>query len=140
MLYEFLFGLVPFGEDEEEPYAIYQKIQEHNLDFPAWMDKNSKAKDMIGQLLSKNPAKRTGGSNEILKMNSWFSGFDWEKLLSRQLKAPLIPQVQTINNVDEMIKNSREMDDVISMVEAEDEVPLPRKKPTKVKENWDEEF
>jgi cGMP-dependent protein kinase len=26
MLYEFICGAVPYGDDEEEPYAIYEKI------------------------------------------------------------------------------------------------------------------
>jgi cGMP-dependent protein kinase len=141
MLYEFLFGIVPFGEDENEPYTIYQKIQEHKLDFPAWMDKDSKAKDIIPQLLSKNPAKRTGGCIENLKGHNWFAGLDWEKLLTRQLKAPYVPQVKTIaENIDSLIKNCRDLDEMIAKVEEQDEAPVPRKKLAKVQDGWDDEF
>ena len=35
ILYEFLCGVVPFGEDEEEPYAIYEKILQRKINFPS---------------------------------------------------------------------------------------------------------
>jgi cGMP-dependent protein kinase len=68
---------VPFGEEEEDPYIIYEKVLEHKLVYPSWVDKKLPAKPMIEQLLSKNPAMRTGGSIENLKKHAWFHGFDW---------------------------------------------------------------
>jgi cGMP-dependent protein kinase len=77
MLFEFLCGGVPFGEEEEDPYIIYEKVLEHKLVYPSWVDKKLPAKPMIEQLLSKNPAMRTGGSIENLKKHAWFHDFDW---------------------------------------------------------------
>lgn len=34
MLYEFIFGGVPFGEDEEDPFMIYEAIHQHRLTYP----------------------------------------------------------------------------------------------------------
>lgn len=76
MLYEFLCGGVPFGEDQEDPYAIYEKILERKLVYPSFVSRNLPAKPMIDQFLSKSPAMRTGGSIENLKNNPWFSGFN----------------------------------------------------------------
>lgn len=45
MLYEFLFGHCPFGEDEDDAYSIYKKILEHDLKYPFDMD--CKAKPLI---------------------------------------------------------------------------------------------
>ena len=33
-LYEFMCGGVPFGEEEEDPYAIYEKILQYKLRYP----------------------------------------------------------------------------------------------------------
>ena len=46
-LYEFLCGGVPFGEEEEDPYTIYEKVLEHKLKYPAFMEKNFPSKDFI---------------------------------------------------------------------------------------------
>lgn len=76
MLYEFLCGGVPFGNDWEDPYMIYQYILQGNLDFPKFVHKLIDAKLLISQLLSKNPETRTGGSIDNLKNHAWFQGFE----------------------------------------------------------------
>jgi len=76
-LYEFLCGRVPFGEDEEDPYKIYEAILDMNLDYPSDIEGPSdSAKSLIGQLLSKLGEHRSGGSIENLKKHEWFAGFD----------------------------------------------------------------
>ena len=92
------------------------------------------------QLLSKNPAKRLGGSIENLKANSWFAGFDWAKLLSKQLTAPYIPTVKKYSGIQQITINNASIDDVISPLEEVEEVPLRRKKSMHVAEDWDKEF
>lgn len=69
MLYEFLCGNCPFGVDEEDAYSIYKKVLEHRLEYPSWVNPNISAKPLIEQLLSVNPAIRTGGSVDNLKHN-----------------------------------------------------------------------
>lgn len=54
-LYEFLCGGVPFGEEEGDPYAIYEKVLQYKLRYPPFVGKNFPAKPMIEQLLHKNP-------------------------------------------------------------------------------------
>lgn len=65
IIYELLYGEVPFGEDEEDTQAIYQKILEHKLKYP--IEPITHAKSLIHQLLHKNPAARTSGSVDNLK-------------------------------------------------------------------------
>jgi cGMP-dependent protein kinase len=36
MLYEFICGGVPFGDDVNDPLMIYDKIIEYNLKFPSF--------------------------------------------------------------------------------------------------------
>jgi cGMP-dependent protein kinase len=77
ILYEFLCGGVPFGENEEDPYAIYEKVMERKLIYPPFVDPRLSAKPFIEQLLNKNPGVRTGGSIENLKANPWLSTINW---------------------------------------------------------------
>lgn len=140
MIFEFLYGMVPFGEDEEDPYMIYQRVQEHKLDFPVWGDKNSKSKDIISQLLSKNPAKRLLGGFERIKTHPWFNGFDWENMVSKQIKPPFIPQNKTLGDFESLIKTCRIVEEAVGSVESQEEIPPPRKRVLKVKNDWDDEF
>lgn len=42
-LYEFICGGLPFGEEEEDPFEIYQEIVKKPISYPAYMaDKTAK--------------------------------------------------------------------------------------------------
>lgn len=75
-LFEFVCGYVPFAEDAEDPYEIYEEIIKNDIKFPSHY-KDKKGKKIIVQLLNKIPDARLGGSYAALKANSWFDGFDW---------------------------------------------------------------
>lgn len=77
ILYEFLAGYVPFGEDAEDPFEIYQEILTTNLKFPKHMMNQASANLLISQLLNKNPSLRLGGSYAKLKSHHFFAHFDW---------------------------------------------------------------
>lgn len=75
-MYEFMCGSVPYAEEAEDPYEIYEEIQKKPLTYPAFL-KDRKAKKFIEQLLSKTAEIRLGSSYASLKANSWFDQFDW---------------------------------------------------------------
>jgi len=84
-LFEFMCGYLPFGDDAEGPYEIYDDIMRNELKFPDFI-KDKKAKKLMEQLLNHNPEMRSGGSFAALKNNPWFEGFDWQELLNRNDK------------------------------------------------------
>lgn len=138
MLYEFMFGIVPFGQDEDNPYSIYERVQERRLVFPKWVDNKNKVKEFINQLLSKNPASRLGGSFENLKAHSWFVGLNWDKVLSKQLKAPYMPEIPSFEeDIETALKNLKNLEDIISKIESKADIPKNKKKSAA---NWDEVF
>jgi len=47
MLYEFLCGGLPFGDEDEDPYVIYEKVLNGQLKFPAWVENPLPARPMI---------------------------------------------------------------------------------------------
>ena len=111
MLYEMVCGEVPFADDEDDPYTIYQRIVEHNIRFSVFVGPNFPARPLIEQLLSANPALRAGGSLEHLKSHPWFDGFDWDNLISKQTPAPFPPdKVDYTAEISEAIAKKRNLD------------------------------
>jgi serine/threonine protein kinase len=44
MLYEFLAGAVPFAEECDDPYEIYESIMHNSISYPSFFtDKNAKS-------------------------------------------------------------------------------------------------
>jgi len=76
MLYEFLCGGVPFGEEEEDPYRIYEKILRENLRWPNNIARVSNMREFLEMLLSKNESWRNCGVTELRK-HKWLAGFEW---------------------------------------------------------------
>jgi len=80
MLYEFMCGYLPFGEDCEDPYEVYRAISNSELKYPQnfLRNKDNKlAKEMIEQLLNRTPEARLGGSFAALRAHPWFESLDW---------------------------------------------------------------
>ena len=96
MTYEFVTKTVPFANNEQDPYKVYEKILAYNLTYPVSLKHNSKVKIFIDQLLAYNPAGR--GTAESIKSHKWFTNFEWESLLSKQLKPPYVPIVNSLNS------------------------------------------
>ena len=137
MLFEFLFGCVPFGEEDNDPVLVYEKVLERNIVYPQFMPKSYlESKNMIEQLLSKNPSQRTGGSIENLKNHAWFSNFDWDLLITRQADPPYIPNIGSIDaEIEQALFDTRNIDNIISL-EENDKFPPDLGD----EENWDKNF
>ena len=91
-LFEFLCGRVPFGEEEEDPYRIYEAILENPLEFPDDIDPIGEVSPvLIKQLLSKFPESR--GAIDKLKKHDWFTGFDWDGLANKTNVPPYKPDI-----------------------------------------------
>jgi len=75
-LYEFMCGRLPFGEEAEDPYEIYEEIIKSPIIYPTYF-KDRKARKLIDQLVNKIPEIRLGGSYASLKANQWFDIIDW---------------------------------------------------------------
>ena len=69
-------GMVPFGEEAEDPYEIYEEIITKPIKYPAYL-KDKKAKRIMDQLINKVSEVRLGGSFAALKAHQWFESFDW---------------------------------------------------------------
>jgi len=76
-LYEFMCGDLPFGDDLEDPYDIYQEVIMNDLKIPNHMQDRQAAR-VINLLLNKQcPELRHGGSYSNLKAHRWFRKLDF---------------------------------------------------------------
>lgn len=73
-------GYVPFGEDCEDPYEVYQMISNNEISYPNYFIQekaNKLSKKLIEQLLNRSPDARLGGSYAALRAHAWFETLDW---------------------------------------------------------------
>jgi microtubule-associated serine/threonine kinase len=93
ILYEFLVGCVPFMSDT--PEGLFDHVIHDNIEWPSDDDwpLPIEAKDLITQLLQRNPKERlgTGGSMEV-KTHPFLRDVCWEDLLRQ--KAGFVPQLE----------------------------------------------
>jgi len=69
-------GYMPFGEDQVDPYDIYDEIITKKPVYPEDL-KDKKAKKLMEQLLSRTPEMRLGGQYSNLKNHPWLEKFQW---------------------------------------------------------------
>ena len=136
MMFEFLFGYVPFGEEDVDPMIVYEKVLERKIDYPN-IGENIyvQSKALIEQLLSKNPALRDAGGAECVKGHTWFKGFEWDLLVSRQMNPPYVPNV---NRYDKEIENALACDQNIDLIIEREESF--KGLPEEEEPGWDHEF
>ena len=100
-MFEFICGKVPFGEDEDDTMDVYYAIVNENLIFPSFVHDND-FKLLIQKMLTKNPISRMSKLSQI-KNHIWFSNFNWDDLMSLNMKAPFIPKLNISEEDDKHI-------------------------------------
>jgi len=85
----------------------YQNIVSRKINFPPTM--SLEVQDIINCLL-RDQSERLGRikGTESVKQHSWFTGFQWESLLDKSMKAPFIPELMPEIISDESSSESEE--------------------------------
>ena len=86
----------PSGNDDQ--LVVYKNIMRGRVVFPKPMN-DAAARDMIKKLLVGVPTQRYGclkDGAEDIKKHKWYSGagFDWNALLMRQMRPPIVPVIK----------------------------------------------
>jgi serine/threonine protein kinase len=102
MLYEFVIGILPFGEGGEDDMDIAEEVVNDELEFPeVYVDYLGRR--LIKGLLEKDPDKRLGvvgctGFSDI-KNNKYFQagvkGDLFSMIEGREMKAPVVPECES---------------------------------------------
>ena len=78
---------------------MYELIEKFPVKFPDpekhKIKMSEEVKDLISKLLDKDPKTRIGTEEGVSTITShpWFEGFDFDKLINKELDAPLIPKL-----------------------------------------------
>lgn len=102
LLFEMLVGVPPFYSQNRS--IMYNNILHSELTIPSYISKNGK--DLIMQLLNKNPENRLGvnfGTKEI-RAHPWFKGISWTKVAHRKQIPPYRPNFRHSNFDSEYLK------------------------------------
>jgi len=103
LIYEMLSSYPPFYD--EDPMKTYAKIMHGKITFPSHFSKE--AVNLIQRLLHHKATKRLGvvkGGAQNIKDHPWFKGFDWDALINKKMKAPIVPNIKNsedLSNFDE---------------------------------------
>ena len=86
VLYEMICGTPPFFSNNIK--ILYKNISQSKLMLHDYF--SDELKDLLSQLLCRDPNKRIGVSNKNeLKNHEWFKDIDWDKLAKKQIEPPL---------------------------------------------------
>ncbi|KAM3874196.1 serine/threonine-protein kinase N2 [Diretmus argenteus] len=114
LLYEMRVGESPFpGDDEEE---VFDSIVNDEVRFPRFLSPESVS--IMHKLLQKNPAKRLGAGEQDateVKRHIFFQGVDWDALLARKVKPPLVPVIKAPADVSNFDKEFTRLKPVLTL-------------------------
>lgn len=106
MVYEFMYGVLPFGNDLENPVDVLNDVMTNPLRIPSGL-KDEEARMLIKGLLDRKPTRRLGcrlrGYEELKRHPFWCATHGhrgashevnniFDSLMGRQLDAPYIPR------------------------------------------------
>ncbi|CAD8071723.1 unnamed protein product [Paramecium sonneborni] len=92
LLYELVTGLPPFYSHNTQ--EIYNSILTETIEFPSYVSISHVLKDLILQLLQKDPTERLGQNGGVVEIltHEWFKDVDFEAIVNKKLKTPYKPE------------------------------------------------
>jgi cGMP-dependent protein kinase len=98
LIYEMLVGSTPFKTKTDNPRDTFRNILQGVYTIPMFV--SDQATDMVMRLLQHDPNKRLGrvGRDEV-RSHPFFAGIDWDALEKRQLEAPYLPPISSLNDM-----------------------------------------
>ena len=148
LLYEMLCGRVPFGQNQEDPYQIYEEVLMNSLIFPEdIIPMNEACKSLILLLINKF-TERFSGPIEKLQRHEFFNNFDWEELYCKAIIPPFQPDVQEATEYSDVDSEDSENWDLMiendSIESAENQFEISDEEieiyKSYIPYNWDKEF
>ncbi|CAG9322201.1 PKG_21 [Blepharisma stoltei] len=139
IMYEMAYGEVPFGNSKDDPLKIYEDINMLDIEFPQSNGVSHRMISLMSSMLDKSPLSRA--SIESLRRHSWFSGWNWEDVQSKQRKPPyLLPVKVNLGKIERALKSKLTIFDILEADEESFRLKLPKFRKISTKRNWDDLF
>ena len=101
-IYYLYYGEFPFGQQTDNPNTIYKEIINKEIEFKkSKLNDDYYLKELINQLLNKDENLRFCSLKKIKELN-FYKNLDFDKLLRKEISAPIIPAVVKINYEKEL--------------------------------------
>ncbi|CAD8206083.1 unnamed protein product [Paramecium octaurelia] len=99
LIYEMLCGKTPFFSENRN--QMFRNIVESELKFPSTLHITPECKSLLTSLLKKKPNERLGnkGDAEEIKKHPWFKRMDFQRLIAKEIQAPIIPDLQSATDL-----------------------------------------
>lgn len=97
LMYEMIIGVPPFLDDNKK--LLYKKIVNDDPTFLCFGNKvpiSDAGKDLINQLLKKNPKSRI--KPQDIPKHEWFNGVNFDDILQLKVISPFIPKTKSIDD------------------------------------------
>lgn len=100
LIYEMVTGRPPFMHSNN--HKLGTLIRQGKIIYPDpikhGIAMSDDLKDIINQLLEKNPMMRLGSKNDADEIinHPWFQDIEWDKLMKEELPSPFIPDMDKI--------------------------------------------
>jgi len=92
IIFEMITGRPPFDALDGNQEHTFELIEKGEFELPKNISEEAKA--IICSLLKQNPATRLGyNSIEEIKMHPFFADIQWEKILRKEIKPPIKPNL-----------------------------------------------
>lgn len=88
IIYEMLVGAPPFYVENRQ--ELFERIKFDVPKYPSSLSAN--AKNLIENLLKKDPARRLGTSSKV-RDHPWFEDVNWQALYEKRYEAPFVPRI-----------------------------------------------
>uniref|UniRef100_A0A7S1C5L5 Non-specific serine/threonine protein kinase n=1 Tax=Bicosoecida sp. CB-2014 TaxID=1486930 RepID=A0A7S1C5L5_9STRA len=95
LVYEMLTGWPPFYDKNLR--KMCEKILKAELRWPDKVTVSPEARDLVSQLLVRDPARRIDG--EGVHKHPFFAGIDWDALNRKEIEAPFVPRVESETDI-----------------------------------------
>jgi cGMP-dependent protein kinase len=144
-VYEFMFGVLPFGNDSTVKAEIFKQVLKAPLKFSDEFKQKPYAEQsisLITGLLQRNPGKRLGAGLEgytSLFDHAFFEGVDWDGLIARKVPPPYVPNRERYNEELENLRKSM-FGRSLAVVEKEAEDEERKKGWEDPDPGWDDDF
>lgn len=113
------FGIPPFYSTNAN--EMYRKILKEELKFPGRISAPDEMKDLIAQLLERDPKRRLGtgpADVEPIKSHPFFAPVDWKRLEKKEIDAPWKPEISGDLDVSNFDPAFTEEPAVLTMVDS----------------------
>lgn len=134
MLYEFIYGIFPFGDQAQDPYQVYTAVCNERLQWPSFVPRKHPARPVIQYLLNRKPAQR--GTPQGLKKHPWLQNMNWDDLSFRMIEPPYKPSMEEIDTAKFL--NGTVQD--ILLADEQEQLGTDIIPPIESPEGWDDDF